>query len=181
MALKFTKNQTLILDIFFKHQDESFYLRQIARMLGKEPGVFQKDINKLVDDGLLIDELKANSRFFQLNKEHLLFNELKSIFMKTIGVAGTLKKQLKKITGISRAFIFGSFARGEETKASDIDLMIIGSAKEDRILDMLSKLEKEFGRPINYSLISVKEYQEKIKSKDSFLQNVLKGKIIEII
>ncbi len=46
--LNFTKNQTLVLEIFFNQPERAFYLRELARLLGKQPGVFQKDINKLV-------------------------------------------------------------------------------------------------------------------------------------
>lgn len=181
MFLKFTKNQTLLLEIFFNHPDKSFYMRQLARMIGKEPGVFQASINKLTDNGLLISSYQANSRFFKLNKNHLFYNELKSIFFKTVGIKGALKKSLSKINGIKKAFIYGSFAYNKEQANSDIDLMIIGSAKEDNILDMINKLEDKFEREINYILISEKEYFEKIKNKDSFLKNILKGKNIELI
>lgn len=181
MPFRFTKNQTLILEIFFNHPQKSFYLRQIARMLGKEPGVFQKDINQLVKDGLLISKYQANNRFFGLNKEYPLYYELKSIFFKTIGIEGTLKKFLKEIKGIKRAFIYGSFAEKKEREESDIDLIIIGSSKEDDILDIVSKLENKFRRQINYILISGKEYQKKVENKNSFLINVLRKKKIELI
>lgn len=181
MLLKFTKNQTLILEIFFNHPKRSFYLRQLGRMLGKEPGVFQKAINQLVEDGLLNSHYQANSRFFELNEKHPLYTELKNIFFKTVGIKGTLSRSLKKIKGVSRAFIYGSFAQGQEQKRSDVDLMIVGSAKEDDILDIIDRLENKFSREINYTLISGKEFQEKIKNKDSFLENILKKKKIELI
>lgn len=181
MSLKFTKNQTLVLEIFFNHPQKSFYLRQLARMLDKEPGVFQKDVNRLVEDGLLLSSYQAHSRFFKLNKKHPLYSELKSIFFKTVGIEGTLKKALGKIKGIKRAFIYGSFAQGEEQKESDVDLMIIGSVSENDILDLVSELEDQFKRAINYTLISEKEFQEKIESKNSFLENILRREKIELI
>ena len=45
MIIKLTKNQSLVLSIFFANPDKTFYLRELGRMLKKEPGVFQKDIN----------------------------------------------------------------------------------------------------------------------------------------
>jgi len=73
MVLKFTKNQTLILEIFYNHPEKSYYLREIARLMGKEPGVFQRDINKLTENKILISKYKANSRFFRLNQSHPFF------------------------------------------------------------------------------------------------------------
>jgi predicted nucleotidyltransferase len=149
--------------------------------LKKEPGVFQKDINKLVDEGILLDEHRGNNHFFSLNKKYTVYEELKSVFLKTVGAVGILKDALKKIKGIERAFVYGSFAQGEERKNSDIDLMIIGSADEDEILDAISKVEGALNRTINYGLISGQDFQRKVKDGNSFLMNILSKKVIELI
>ena len=181
MSFKFTKNQASILDVFFRRPGEELYLSQIGRMLDKKPGVFQRDINDLVVDGILHSHRRANNRFFQLNKNYPLYNELKSIVFKTTGIVGTLRDELKKIKGVHQAFIHGSFAKGTEHRASDIDLMVIGAVDEDEFLDVVSKLEGQFGRPINYGLMSEEEFHKKIKNQDSFLLNVVKGKKIELL
>lgn len=181
MPLKFTKNQTLILEIFFNHPEKFYYLRELARLLGKEPGVFQKDINKLVEGGLLESHLESNRRFFKLNKKYPLYKEIKLVFFKTVGVKGRLQDELKKIKGIREAFIYGSFAREEEKATSDIDIFIIGSIDEDELIDLITRLENKFDREINYTLMTEKEFQNKLKGGDSFLQNILRQKTIKLL
>lgn len=95
MPLKLTKNQTLVLQIFFNDPEKSYYLRELAKILGKQPGVFQKDINVLAEKGILLSERVANSRFFKLNKFYPLYAEVKSIFFKTTGAQARLKKALE--------------------------------------------------------------------------------------
>lgn len=146
MVWKFTKNQKLILEIFFNDPAKSYYFRELGRIVEKQPGVFQKDINKLVAHGFLISEYKARSRFFKLNKKHPLYKELKAIFFKTVGAAGKLKEILKNINDIKITFIFGSFAKEEEDSFSDIDLMIIGNPDEDLLISKISKLETQLAR-----------------------------------
>lgn len=180
MLPKFTKNQALLLEIFYANPGKFYYLRELARMLGKEPGVFQRDINRLVNAGVLKERYQANSRFFALDEAHPLYKELKSIFFKTAGIEGRLREALKEIAGISQAFIYGSFAKGEEKQASDVDVFIVGEPDEDVLLDTLSRLEKKFSRDINYTLMSEDEFQRKIKAGNSFVQNVLKGKRIQL-
>lgn len=173
MALKFTKNQTLILELFFNNPEKSYYLRELGRIIGKQPGVFQKDINKLVESGILISEYKAKSRFFKLNKSHPLYKELRSIFFKTIGAEGRLRKILKSIKNIEIAFIFGSFAKRREDSFSDIDLMIIGNPNEDELILEISKLESRLDREINYHIFSLADWKKGLKEKSSFLENIL--------
>jgi len=171
MVLNFTKNQKLILELFFNDANKEYYLREIGRIIGKEPGVFQKDINNLMKAGILLSEKKANSRFFRLNKNYLLYNELKSIFFKTVGVKAKLKEILGEIKDIETAFIFGSFAKNKEDSLSDIDLMIIGKPDENLFIEKISKLEKEINREINYHIFLKKD----LDKNNSFIAGVLNG------
>lgn len=179
MIFRLTKNQTLVLETMFNQPDKDFYFREIAKTIGKEPGVFQKDINKLVEDNIIETYEKGNRRFFRLNGKHPLYKEIKSIFFKTTGIEGTLKKEIKKIKGIKKAFIYGSFAQGKEKASSDVDVFVVGAIDEDELIDMLSSLEDRFGREFNYTLMTEKEFKE--KNSDSFVKNVLNQKIIELV
>lgn len=181
MPLNFTKNQILVLEIFFNNPDKPRYLREIAQLLNKQPGVFQREINKIAASGLLQSYFDGNRRFFKLNKNYPLYKEIKSIFFKTIGIEGRLKTELKKIPGIKEAFIYGSFARGEEKGSSDIDIFIIGSVREDAIIDLLDNLELKFNREINYTLMAEHEFKKKRDENNSFLLNIMKQKKIKII
>lgn len=111
MPINFTKNQTLILKLFFNNPEKSYYLRELGGILSKQPGVFQRDINKLTESGVLLSEYKAKSRFFKLNKKYPLYKELKSIFFKILGAEGKLKEILEKFNNISIAFIFGLYTK----------------------------------------------------------------------
>jgi len=181
MDLSFTKNQTLILSVFFNNPERSFYLRELARIVGKKPGVFQRDINNLVTEDILKSHFQGNQRFFELNKKYPLYKEMKSIFFKTTGIEGALRKELKKIKGIQKAFIYGSFARSEEKKLSDVDLFVIGSINEDELIDLASDLEKKIDREVNYTLMTEREFAEKKKAGNSFLKNIFSKKQIKLI
>ncbi|MDD5465528.1 MAG: hypothetical protein PHP73_04195 [Candidatus Omnitrophica bacterium] len=78
------KNTIKLLKLFYKHPESQFYIQQIGRLLGKKPGVFQRTLNNLYKDGLLLSEYKANARFFRINKNYYIYNELKSIIDKSV-------------------------------------------------------------------------------------------------
>jgi len=180
MTVKLTKNQSLILSIFFTNPNKTFYLRELGRMLEKEPGVFQKDINNLEEEGILKSSFKGKSRFFELNKDYPLYREIYGIIKKTTGIEKMIEQQLKKIPNIKRAFIYGSFAQGTADNFSDIDLIIIGDPPQNKLDSLLPKLEKQFNREINYTLYNQSEFQRK-KNSNPFLKEVLNNKIIDII
>jgi predicted nucleotidyltransferase len=181
MTLNFTKNQTLILELFFNRPEKSYYFRELGKLIGKAPGVFQKDINELVKKGILLSERQANSRFFKLNPRHHLHGEFKSIFLKTVGAVGKLKERLKGLKEIDLAFVFGSFARNQADQFSDVDLMIIGNPDEDQLITIISKIESELDREVNYCIFSPLDFKKGLKEREVFLLDILANPKIFII
>nr|HPL82733.1 TolC family protein [Candidatus Omnitrophota bacterium] len=79
-----SKNKVSLLKFFYAHPDKQFYIQEMGRLLGKKPGVFQRALKNLYDQGLLISEYKANARFFSINKKSPIYNEIRSIISKSV-------------------------------------------------------------------------------------------------
>jgi predicted nucleotidyltransferase len=169
-----------ILGWLFTHPDESFFVRQIALILKEDPTNMSREMAKLEELGILRSKRNGNLKHFQANQECPFFEELKGLVLKTSGVAGRIRASLERLAGIEWAFIYGSYAKGEEKADSDVDLLIIGDVNLDRLDSNLEKLEKMTGREINYVLYSMAEFKSKKKAKDAFLTDVLSGKKIMV-
>lgn len=174
--LGFLKNSKgEILKLFFQDTDKEYYLREIGKQLNQEPGAFQPAIKYLVEEGILKDERRANLRFFRLNKDYPLYEEVKSIVSKTVGIEAKLKTLVGNIAAISHAFIFGSIAKNQEASGSDIDLMIIGEEiDQDDLINKINRNEEELAREINYHIYTKKELARKLKEKNDFLVRIFK-------
>ncbi|MFO8052926.1 MAG: nucleotidyltransferase domain-containing protein [Candidatus Omnitrophota bacterium] len=175
-----TKNQAELLRLFFTNPDKAFYMQQIGRILGKKPGVFQRTLNNLASENILKSEYKANARYFKINKSYPLYEELKSIIFKTVGVVGSIGTILEKIENIKIAFIYGSYAKKRQNSLSDIDILIIGKPNEDKLSSCLDNLEEKLQREINYKLYSLVNFREDIKNKEPFISEILEDKKIMI-
>ncbi|MDD4900879.1 MAG: nucleotidyltransferase domain-containing protein [Patescibacteria group bacterium] len=180
--LRITKSKTRekILQLFFADDNKKYYPRQLEKILDLPVSNIHRELTMMEKSGLFRKEKIANSVFYYLNKESAIFNDFKNIVFKTIGIEGTLRKELEKIKGIRRAFIFGSFAKGKEDSASDVDLMIIGNPDEDKLVVVISRLEGLFNREINYHIWGQKEFNAKAKT-ESFIQSILEKSKIELI
>jgi predicted nucleotidyltransferase len=169
-----------ILSWLFTHPDESFFVRQLAMILGEDPTNVSREMAKLEELGILRSKRNGNLKHFQSNRECPFFEELKGLVLKTTGVAGRIRDVLDKVAGIEFAFIYGSYAKGEEKADSDVDLLVIGDVDLDRLESNLEKLEEMLGREINYVLYSMKEFKSKKKARDGFLMDVLGSKKIMV-
>jgi len=169
-----------ILKLFFKDPEKEYYFREIAKNLNKEPSHYQKYLDNLVEDKVLLDERRGNMRFFKLNKEHSLYEEIKSIVSKTIGLENELKELVDKLDNVECAFIFGSTAKGTENSNSDVDLMLIGDINQDTLTTAISSIEGKIAREINYHIYDNQEIVRKIKEKDGFISNIFLSPIIKL-
>lgn len=79
---KFSKNTLKLLKFFYAHHEGQFYIQELGRLLKKKPGVFQRALYNLEDEGVLKSDYRANARFFSLNKNYTFYKEFKSIVRK---------------------------------------------------------------------------------------------------
>jgi len=168
--------RTKLLTYFFSNESAKLYLREIASLLNVDPGNLSKELKELEEEKLFFVEERGRQKYYFLNRTHPLYEEIKGIVYKTEGIEGGLRRILSGHKGIKVAFLYGSFARGGVTGASDLDMMIVGELDEDRLLEELSDFERSIGREVNYTLYDRKEFKKKSNETDSFLWAVIQGK-----
>jgi len=164
-----------LLILFFTDPSKSYYLRELQRMLGHSAGSIRRELLRFQKDSLFVTQKVGNLLYYRLNTTHPLFEELKSIVSKTVGVEGSLRKELSSVKGIKTAFIYGSFAAKREKSGSDIDLMIIGNPDSSVLNEKIAGLEKKLQREINVITYSPEEYKYRRKAKSGFILDVVKN------
>jgi predicted nucleotidyltransferase len=171
----FGKTRRAVLSILYGHAEDSFYLRQLARMTGVGMGALQRELRQLSEAGIIRQDRVGRQIFFKANPECPIFEELRSLVIKTFGVADLLREALSPLAGrIRLAFIFGSVARGEPSRGSDIDVMVIGNVTLRDIVGRLGALQEKLSREINPVVYPVDEFRSKVSANDHFLNTVIK-------
>ncbi|MFH2202980.1 MAG: nucleotidyltransferase domain-containing protein [Elusimicrobiota bacterium] len=172
-----------LLAYYFSNPEQRLYLRELARLINADPGNLSKELKRLEKEGVFLSEKRGNQRHYSLNQDYNLYHELKSIVGKTIGVQGALTGFFRNIPGIQKAFIYGSFAKGEERPGSDVDICLIVKKPpftEKPLLEGIKKLENELGREVSYVYFTEQEWKAKQRKNDSFVRGVQRGKRIEL-
>ena len=170
-----------VLSLFMLNVDCEYYLREIAQKTGLAIRSVQRAVEGLVEIEILQREARGNSVYFRLNKRNPILEDLKAIFLKTVGLGDLLRGALSRQQSVQAAFIYGSVAKGEETMGSDIDLALIGSISPKDSSALLSELEDHVGREINATVFSPKEWEERMESGDHFVTTLLREPKIILI
>lgn len=151
-----------------------WYLSELAEHLHTTPSSLQRELRSLVSSGILRRRRDGKRIYFQAESESPIFDELRSIITKTLGVADALKTALAKFGDrVACAFLYGSVAQRQEHTLSDVDLMVIGSAGLAELSPPLRALEKKFKREVNVTCYSTEEFRKKVEAQNHFVMNVL--------
>ena len=170
-----------LLMLYITNPTKKYYLRELERILDFSVGNIRRELINLENSGLFLSENKGNLVYFFLNKKYPLLKEVKSIILKNSGVSKILRNNLKKIKDVNQAFIYGSFAAGDERADSDIDLMIIGKVDEEKLIEEINKIEKKLQRDINYTIYEKHDFKKKKEDGNAFIIDILKKKKIFLI
>jgi predicted nucleotidyltransferase/predicted transcriptional regulator with HTH domain len=176
-----SKVRQRVLAYYFTNPTARRHLRDLAERLSVDPSNLSKELGRLEREGLFRSEVSGRQKYYQLNREYPLFDEVRSIVAKTIGAVPLIAQSLKKTEGIDEAYLYGSFARNQQDAASDIDVLVIGNPRQQILAEVVRKLERQLGREINYTVLTRKEFESRRARKDSFLENVWHSKRVLLV
>lgn len=179
----FPKVRQRVLALLYVQPDLDFHTNEIIRLTDSGTGSVQRELENLAAAGLVNVKQVGNQRRYQANQEAPFFAELRSIILKTFGLADVLREALKPIAKqIHVAFIYGSIAKQEDTASSDIDLMLVGNnLTYADVFQRLEKAEVQLGRKINPTFYSALEWSSKYKKNNNFVIKILKQPKIFLI
>jgi len=161
---------------------DGLHLRELERTTGVNSRHLQRELHSLRDAGLLIAAKVGNQIIYRLNPDCPIYDEIRAIVRKTLGLAAALREMLEPLaTKIELAYVYGSLAQGQERSDSDVDLMIVGDASLREIAPLLTDAQQVIRREINPTLYRSEEYAEALQDDSSFVRAVHDGPRIALI
>lgn len=169
-----SKTRAAIFGLLFGVKEEYLHIREIERRSGLAVGSVREEALKLVRLGLVVRRKSGNRTYYEPNKKHPLYGDIRRIVLKTCGLADALRQALGD-QGICYAFVFGSVAAGTEQAESDVDLMIVGEIGLREISRRLSGIGGQIGREINPHVMRAVEFAKRRRDHDHFVSTVMES------
>jgi predicted nucleotidyltransferase len=170
-----SKLRVKVLEHFFFHPGEEFYIRRLASELDEPVGTVARELAGLERAGVLASRRVGNQRHYRLNEGCPILEDLRNIFLKTSGAAAELRRALEKVAGVELAFLYGSYASGEAHATSDLDLMIVGSLSDRDLAPAVARVERRLKREINYAIYARDDARKRLGRKGDFVHEVFNG------
>lgn len=171
----FTKVQQRVLAVLFGNAGRSFYANEVIRLVGSGTGAVQRELARLEAAELVTVARVGKQKHYQANSAAPVFEELRSLVLKTSGLVDVLRAALAPLAvQIYAAFVYGSVAQGRDTAQSDIDLMVVSDSLT--YADLFAALEtatQQLGRPVNPTVYSAAELDKRVRADNAFVNRVL--------
>lgn len=183
-----------ILEIFLKDPYAEIHLRKISRLSKVSLTNVDNALRLFVKDNLFIRREISNMTFFKpnLKNENLLkmfelleVERRKEFYSKNKKIARLLQKYTQEIVNLSNkkiqlVILFGSVARGEWTKGSDIDILAVASEKDKGIIEVLNKVKIDVSPLLEIRPISTttQKFMEGFRKKLEFYAELWRDRIV---
>ncbi len=176
-----SKVRVKVLELFFAKPNEMLYVREITRLVKEEINAVRRELDRMLECGLLKSEQRSNRLYYFLNKRYLYFQELQRIVMKTTGLGKKIRKFRRKLGDINYVVFTGAFVNQEKLNKDELDILVIGAIVLPELEALIKAEEKTFGREINYAVLENEEFEFRKARRDPFIMEAMYGVRVMII
>lgn len=157
-----------LLTLFLLHPDDEFFIRELTRKLDEQINSIRRELDNLKKTGLLKSKERNRKKYYVVNKNFIIFHELKSIILKSMSDKETIVKKIMQFGELDIVTLSGFFV----DKNSAIDLLLVGNVDKQQLEQFFSS-EMEMNRPVRYSIMSKEDFIYRRQCKDKFLSDLM--------
>lgn len=154
--------QATILAWLLLSPDREQPIATLAPIAGVSQPAVLREVNRLIEAGLLKDRRAGNTRLVAANLASPYFEPLATILARSYGPAQAVPEELAQVAGVDRAIIIGSWARryaGEPGPAPrDLDVIVVGHPDRRALRRANARLEERLGHPVQIITIAPHEW-----------------------
>ncbi len=144
---------------FFTNSAATAYLRELAEEFDESTNSVRHELNNLSRAGYLTSHEDGRTIRYKANTKHPLYNEVKNLVHKYLGIDKIIDHVLSRIGDLQAAYIVGDYARGKDT--GTVQLVLVGNVNEMYLNNLVVKAKNLLHRTIVTEVISVKEFEQR--------------------
>jgi len=183
-ALFGSKTRVKLLHLFLNHPGQSFYVREITRLVDEQINSVRRELSNMLEVGVIISNTADNKLYYEVNQRYEFYLALRAIFAnQPIDAPATTQDEnapnqqyidvINNIPALRLAIIAGVLVKGSH---SPLDIMLVGHVAPAKVKEAIRMIEKLEGRELNYSIIPYDDFYYRLSVRDRFITEVLSGR-----
>lgn len=180
-----SKTRVKLLHLFMNHPGQSFYVREITRLIEEQINSVRRELSNMLEVGVITSDTSDNKLYYQVNQRYEFYTALRAIFagepvsaeapgpVNADGVNEQYVAIINEIPALRLALFAGVLVKGS---ISPIDVLLVGNLPAAKVKAAIAMIEKLEGREINYTVLPYDEFYYRLSVRDKFITEVLAGK-----
>ncbi|MBI2798285.1 winged helix-turn-helix transcriptional regulator [Candidatus Saccharibacteria bacterium] len=182
-----SKTRVKLLSLFYNNPERPFYVREITRKIDEQINSVRRELQNLLNIGVVRSVNQGNRLYYEVNPKYKFFHEFQSIFSRIPAKSKEIKqtkeddqilKRIQKTGNVKVLFLTGAFVRGSDQV---IDIFIVGDVNKARLAQIISEMEKELSRELNYTTMRLEDFDYRRSLNDRFLTDILDAKKVVLM
>ncbi len=158
-----SQHQAAMLAWLLLHPDDEYTLTELARRLGVPLTTLQRETQRLVEAGILLDRTVGRARLVRANVAHPVAAPLTQMLQVTFGPQTVIGEEFD-VAGAERVVIFGSWAvRYHGTPGlppHDVDVLVVGVVDRADVYDAADRAQVRLGMQVNPVIRTPEQWAE---------------------
>jgi predicted nucleotidyltransferase len=160
---------------FAVHPDDASHGREIQRRTGLTPRSLQAELARLESLGVVRRRADGRLVRYELVEDNPRWSAFRTLIRELADPVDVVRNALSDVPGIEAAFIFGSIAREDQRKDSDVDVFLLGEDIPERVLYRRTiEASILIGREVNVVQMTREDVARRIEADNSFIRDVLR-------
>jgi hypothetical protein len=176
-----SKTRVKLIEFLFLNADEMYYVREVSRKTKLEINAVRRELEKMMNSGMLKNEQRANRLYYRLNKRYLFYKEMQTMVAKTTGLGKKIIKNKRKLGTVEFVMFSSRFVEGAKPRQDELDVLVIGNIVLPELQELVKKEESRLERELNYAVFSAEEFEFRKTRRDPFVMEVLYGTRVMVV
>ena len=166
----FTSNTRIkLLTVFLMNQDEEYFIRELTRKLDEQINSIRRELDNLKKLGVLKSRAKNRKKYYYVNKNFILLDELKGIIIKALSSQDKIGKDIAKMGEVKLLALSGQFLN---KPTETVDMLIVGNIDKDRFARYLSN-DLRTKQSVKFTIMNEEDFRYRRDCHDKFIKEII--------
>lgn len=173
----FTSNTRIkLLTVFLMNPEEEYFIRELTRKLTEQINSIRRELDNLKRLGLLKAKIRNRKKYYCINKNFVLLDELKSIVVKALSSQNSIANDIVKLGDVKLLVLSGQFV---DQPTETVDMLIVGDVDKEKFGEYLNN-DLSTKRSVKFAIMSENDYKYRLSCKDKFISEIISNPLNQI-
>lgn len=159
-----SRHQADLLSWLYLHPDQQFTLTDLAKITGTSPSTLHREVERLIDAGLISARPVGRSRLLSASTDHPASPALTDLLAVSYGPKVVVADEFTQLDGAVLVLIFGSWAARYDNRVGpvphDVDVLVVGDVDRQAVFEAAGRAQERLGVPVNTVQRPLPRWQE---------------------